>query len=357
MRSVSDELADAIMAAGGELRFDEYLAIALYGESGFYTTTGRAGRRGDFLTSPEVGPLFGAVMARWLDTEWQRLGTPDRFLVIDLGAGPGTLARSIYAASPDCLPAIDYVAVEISAAQRQHHPSGIRSLDTLPNDVGEGVVVANELVDNLPFRLAVFDGGWREAYVALQGGRVVEVLRPWPEPVPTQFPAAPPHGARLPWHDLAQGLLLQAFQRLERGRLMVIDYAVATTAHLALRPWREWLRTYRGHERGRHYLADPGEQDITTEVAIDQLALTLGPPSALRSQAQWLQRWGLDNLVEEGRRYWNDHAARPDLTALQMRSRVSEAEALSDPRGLGDFVVIEWEVDSQTSSPHDAASI
>ena len=56
---------------------------------------GSAGRRGDFITSPEVGPLFGVVIARYLDAEWERIGRPDPFTVVDVGAGPGTLARSV----------------------------------------------------------------------------------------------------------------------------------------------------------------------------------------------------------------------------------------------------------------------
>ena len=60
----------AIDAAGGAIRFDEFMRLALYGEHGFYSDVGRAGRRGDFITSPEVGPLFGAVVARFIDAEW-----------------------------------------------------------------------------------------------------------------------------------------------------------------------------------------------------------------------------------------------------------------------------------------------
>lgn len=344
MPSVADELDEALSRQGGALRFDHFLDIVLYGRGGFYSTTGRAGRRGDFLTSPEVGPLFGAVVARWLDHEWQRLGRPDRFRVLDVGAGPGTLARTVLAASPQCLTALDYVAIEVSASQRAQHPHEITSLEHLPSDRCEGVVLANELVDNVPFRLAVFDGQWREAYVTRQGDRVVEILGPLPDPPSSVLAVTPRHGARMPIHQRAVELLMQSRDLLPRGRLAVIDYAVATTAHLALRPWREWLRTYRGHERGRHYLVDLGEQDITTEVALDQLCVGLGEPSVVRSQAQWLQRWGVDELVDEGRRFWTEHAARPTLEAMRMRSRISEAEALLDPSGLGSFLVAEWEL-------------
>ena len=110
--------------------FDAFMASALYGPTGFYSAGGRAGRRGDFLTSPEVGPLFGAVVARFLDAEWARLGRPEPFVVVDAGAGPGTLARSVLAAEPECLPAMRYVAVEVSGSQRAAHPGGIESATT-----------------------------------------------------------------------------------------------------------------------------------------------------------------------------------------------------------------------------------
>ena len=75
--SASEELRAAIEAAGGAIPFERFMAVALYGEHGFYTRpdAGRAGRRGDFITSPEVGPLFGTVLAAMLDAEWERLGT------------------------------------------------------------------------------------------------------------------------------------------------------------------------------------------------------------------------------------------------------------------------------------------
>ncbi len=315
------------------------MADALYGPTGFYSTSGRAGRRGDFITSPEVGPLFGSVVARFLDAEWERIGRPVPFTVVDAGAGPGALARSILAAGPACAEAMRYVASEVSAVQREQHPDGVESRADLPAGPFDGVIIANELLDNLPFRLAVHDGGWREAYVvALPDGRLVESLSDPFDPVPDVLPAHAALGARAPIQDAARDWIEDARRRVGNGSVVVIDYAVATTAELAGRPWREWLRTYRAHERGDHYLADPGAQDITTEVAIDQLP----EPDAIRTQAQWLQLHGIGELVEEGKRHWDAHAARPDLEAIRMRSRVSESEALLDPHGLGGFTVLEY---------------
>lgn len=319
--------------------FSEFMADALYGRDGFYTSGGRAGRRGDFITSPEVGPLFGSVVARFLDAEWRRLGTPDPFTVVEVGAGPGTLARAVLAAEPECAPALQYTTVEVAGHQREQHPAGVTSTDRMPAEPFDGVIIANELLDNLPFRLAVHDGVWREAYVvALPDGRLVEQLSAPFDPLPQVLPASAPLGARAPLQSVAAAWVHDARALLRRGTLVVVDYCAATTAELVGRPWRDWLRTYRGHERGGHYLAAPGTQDITSDVAIDQLP----EPDTVRSQAQWLQLHGIDELVAEGRTYWEQHAARPDLTAMKMRSRVSEAEALLDPDGLGAFTVLEW---------------
>ena len=316
---------------------------ALYGSDGFYSTTGRAGRRGDFITSPEVGPLFGHVLSQAIDAVWKRLGEPTDFQIVEVGAGPGTLARSILAASPQCLVNGSYVAVELSAEQRTLHPEGVTSTDVMPSNIAHGVVIANELLDNLPFDLWVYDDGWRNAHVIQQGGGFAELLMT--QDVPACLPSRVPLGSRAPVHSKATEWLTNALDVLSSGSVFVIDYCTPLTAEVASMPWREWLRTYAGHERGVHYLRNPGEQDITTQVCIDQLA-AMREPDAVRTQSQFLQLWGIDELVEEGKQVWTENAARPTLAAIKMRSRVTEAEALLDTTGLGNFMVLEWSISS-----------
>ena len=326
----------AIVAAGGTIRFDEFMQIALYGEHGFYNIGGAAGRRGDFITSPEVGPLFGAVVARWIDAEWHRLGASDDFTIVECGAGPGTLARVVFAAEPRWID--HYVAVEVSAEQRHRHPAGVRSVATMPPGGLAGVVIANELLDNIPFRLALFDGGWREAGVSLgRGTELVETTLP-ADPAWDWLPQHVPHGTRLPIQSAASSWVDAARAMFCRGTVIAFDYCTPATTSLIGRPWREWLRTYRAHERGGHYLSDPGGQDMTAQVCVDQLPAV----DSIERQADFLQRWGIEDLVEQGRAAWSAAAARPDLEALTMRSRAREAEALTASDGLGAFQVMSW---------------
>jgi SAM-dependent MidA family methyltransferase len=377
--TIADRVA-AEIRRHGPVSLDRVLEAALYDpELGFYETGGRAGgRQGDFLTSPEVGPLFGAVVARALDGWWRAMGSPDPFVVVDAGAGPGTLCRTVLAAGPACSQALRYVLVERSAAQRRLEAETLQleepslafapldpdteapvagsppgpicvSLAELPRISGTAVVVANELLDNLPFGLAEWRAGeWHEVRVDLAGGPTdfVELLVPLGgERSALLGRLVPRHrvaeGARVPLQDAARRWLREALALAgPGGRVVAVDY-VSTTPDLVARPQAEWLRTYRGHARGGELLDALGSQDVTCEVAVDQLA-TVNRPAANRSQVEWLRAWGIDDLVDEGRREWAERAHVGDLAAVAAQSRVAEADLLLDPTGLGRFRVLEW---------------
>jgi SAM-dependent MidA family methyltransferase len=314
------------------------------------------------------------VLARALDTWWDGLGRPDPFVVVEAGAGTGTLARSILDAEPACAPALRYLLVERSGALRERQaerlplePAAwvlgpveddddegrharadqgplVASLEELPTLRFSGVVIANELLDNLTFSLLEWrDGRWREVRV---GAGLDEVLVPAPPLLADEarrlVPEPPDEGCRIPIQHQSGDWVRSARRLLERGRVVAIDYC-ATTVELAGRPWPEWVRTYRGHGRGGHPLERPGTQDITCEVCVDQLP----PPTAHSSQAEFLRRHGLDELTAEARAEWEVAAATPTVAALKAKSRVSEADALTDGTGLGAFRVLEWEVSTR----------
>jgi SAM-dependent MidA family methyltransferase len=358
----------------GPLRYDEVIELALYHEEhGFYARGAGAGRDGaDFLTSPEVGPLFGAVLARALDRWWDDLGRPDPYVVAEAGAGAGTLAGSVLAAGPACAPALRYLLVERSPSWRERQarrlpvepaalvlgPSMaggpeddpqpvagvgplVASLPELPAVPFEGVVLANELLDNLAFRL--FERGEEAWFEVRVGDDLREILVEAPPADAAEADRFAPdarRGARIPLQGAAQRWLRRALDTLIAGRVVVVDYA-DTTPSLADRPWTEWVRTYREHGRGGHPLQHLGEQDVTCEVALDQLA-HVRPLTAEMAQASFLRRYGIDDLADAARRHWEARAHVGDLDALEARSRVAEVAALTDPSGLGGFRVMEW---------------
>ncbi len=222
------------------------------------------------------------------------------------------------------------------------------SLSELPAGAFTGVILANELLDNLPFTLLERGaGGWFEVRVGEDdaGSGLVEVLTPAAAPDAYLADRLAPDagaGARIPlqWH--AAEWLRTALHRLWAGRVIVIDYG-STTRELARRPAGEWLRTYRRGGPGGHPLSRPGAQDVTVEVCIDQLT-RVQAPALNRPQHEFLEAHGMGELVAEARAAWQAAAAAPDLTALAARSRVTEAAALADPTGLGAFRVLEWTV-------------
>lgn len=288
----------------------------------------------------------------------------------------GTLARDVLAALPECGPALRYVLVERSSPLRERQagrlalelPAGVlgpsgpqdddgwgtagrpgagpmaTSLPGLPALSFTGVVLANELLDNLPFLLVERrDDGWLEVRVGWGPGGAEEVLvaaRPDLAAEAERLAPGAPEGGRIPLQHGARAWLRQVLAMVERGRVVAVDYA-DTTASLAARPWLDWLRTYRAHARGGHPLDEPGSQDVTCEVAVDQLA-RLRPPAADRSQAAFLTAHGIEELVGSARTGWQAGAATGDLAALRHKSRLGEAAALLDPSGLGAFRVLEW---------------
>ena len=332
------------------------------------------------MTSPEVGSLYGACVAVELDRWWREQGSPDPFLVIEAGAGRGRLARDVLRAEPACAPALRYVLVERSEVLRDEQrrsldlepadealgpfaqvapddaPEAVEgagpvfvALDELPALELDGVVIANELLDNLPFGVAEWDGSrWQEVRVGLGGSELVEVMVPAAavdaealREVTAGLSIAT--GARLPIPRGIDAWFAATGRVLRRGVIVAIDY-VDDAAGLLLRGAPGWLRTYRSHQRGGAALEATGEQDITADVVREQLVRAARAAGFAvvsdRSQAEWLRDLGIERLVDEGRRVWEARAHIGDLEAVAGRSRATEASALLDPAGLGAHRVV-----------------
>ncbi len=231
------------------------------------------------------------------------------------------------------------MAIERSVTQRAQHPEWVISLDA-PHDavVGNGitgVVIANELLDNLAFTPVQRSNG--ELHV-------IDVIVDGDDQLATTLGSAlSPSEAALFDDSVDHGVLQSAaaawlqrcLEDLVAGSIIVIDYARLESQAVE-------IRTYAEHGYAGDPLDMPGSKDITVDVDLKQLQRAVEPATSIETQAQWLESLGIGELVEEGRALWTDGAAAGSLDALRGRSRIREAEALLDADGLGAFLVARW---------------
>ncbi|HEX5938230.1 MAG TPA: SAM-dependent methyltransferase [Actinomycetota bacterium] len=321
-----DAVADAIRDHG-PITFAEYMDIALYGPGGFYERP-TVGPDGDFVTSPHVHPIFAELLGRALADLHARLGGPRPFRVTEVGAGDGTLARQLV--GPLSALGGAYTAVDRSPGARQ-------ALDALDGvgvaDRIEGsphVIVANELLDNLPFRrLRGTARGTKEVTIALDGDRLVEVLA---EPPAGHAELA--DGEETILHEGAGTLIEDLAARLARpGYALLIDYG-------GLGGTGGPPHGYREHRPIGDLLDRPGETDITAGVDFSALGALAEDRGLIAfpavTQRHALTALGFDEWIrEELRRQHELLDRREGIDALRTWSGRSRATLLIDPSALG----------------------
>ena len=331
----------------GPIPFERFMDLALYHpDGGFFTGDQlRSQKAGDFLTSPEVSPLFGETLAGFVRSEHERIGDP--FTVVEVAGGSGTLIGPLLEVEP-----VDAWAVEASPAARAAlsevlEPSKVvERMRDLPSPL-RGVIVANELLDNLPMAIAqLTDEGWRERWVGLDGDRLVFVdapVRPEVAGWLDRFSGPVDVGGWVEVQLAAADWVPKALDRLGAGSLLLVDYG-DTAENLVPRRRDGTLRTYRSHHLGPDPLDEPGATDITADVnftAIATVAREAGAEVELWRQDDFLAELGLRERVSE-MRYEELELARSgnEMERLKLRTIRTEAETLMHPRGLGDFRVL-----------------
>lgn len=354
----------AVIAAGGPMPFTRYMAAALYDpEHGYYATRDdRPTRDGDYLTAPELHPIFGATLAAQVEEVWQRLGRPAEFRLREEAAGSGSLGLAILdrlvASGSGAASAVRYEPIEASpareaaarerlieaghgerlAAAHEHMPAGG---DEEPPLIG--MILANELLDALPVHRATVRGGeLLELHVEWRDDWFSEVaLAP---STPDLASALTRVGVELVEGQVAE-VGLQAADwargrgaRLQRGLVMVIDYGhpARELYDPELRP-AGLLRTYHHHHVGDDPYRFVGRQDLTAHV--DWTALELAAADGglevlgRTTQAEALSGLGLgDRLVEL--------QAQPGMTAGAYALARASVMRLLDPRAMGGFGVL-----------------
>ena len=284
----------------GPLRIDRYMGLCLgHPQHGYYITRDPLGDTGDFITAPEVSQVFGELIGVWAVGVWAALGQPDRFNLVELGPGRGTLMadilRTVRKAAPAFAAAARVHLVETSPALRakQREAVGDASWHDRVEDVPEGpmILIANEFFDAIPIRqFERREGRWRERVVGLEQGRLAiglgaevpgghgrdgDIL----EVAPARDEIARHIGARLKAHS---------------GAALIIDYG-----HLVPAPG-DTLQAMRQH-RFVPVTEMPGEADITSHVDFAQLARAFAAGGGVvhqgLTQRQFLLAMGLEQRI------------------------------------------------------------
>lgn len=302
--AVSQELSTRIAAEiarhGGWLSFARYMEMALYEPGlGYYSNPGQVfGAAGDFVTAPELTPLFGATLARqvspWLkDPALAGSGQ----VVLEVGGGSGMLAAQLLNALDNVgNHEVRYLILELSAERREHQRQTLKSLapglmdrvgwlETFPESFA-GVVVANELLDAMPVQLFEWQA---DAEVELQemGVTWVDGQFAWaPRPadtVLTETVAAlrnrlGPEGAQ--WHSPYRSEICPAQQAWMRtladcmtaGVVMLLDYGFAAPEYYHPQRDQGTLMCHYRHRSHADPFLWPGLSDITAHVDFTALA-------------------------------------------------------------------------------------
>jgi SAM-dependent MidA family methyltransferase len=301
-----EHLARLIAEHGGWLPFDHYMAAVLYTPGlGYYARPrplfGADARSGsDFVTAPELSPLFARALAVQLRQALAATGVDE---VWEFGAGSGALAEQL-------LPLLDvrrYTIVEVSGALRARQRERLAAFgdrvawaDELPAGL-HAVVIGNEVLDAMPVQLLAFDGErWHERGVVLHGGRLAFADRPTDLRPPIDSAFAP--GAVTEIHPQAEAFIRTLGQALRRGAAFFIDYGFPD--HEYYHPQRDGgtLMCHRAHAADTDPLADPGDKDITAHVNFSAVALAAQDSGAqvlgYTSQARFLLNCGLGALLD-----------------------------------------------------------
>jgi SAM-dependent MidA family methyltransferase len=321
-------IAKQIQAQGGWLPFDRYMALALYAPGlGYYSRDSRKfgvlpSSGSDFVTAPELSPLFGRCLARQVGQALLACGSGE---VWEFGAGSGALALQLLDTLGEQVR--QYTIIDLSGSLRERqrsvlapHTHKVRWLDTWPDSL-QGVVVGNEVLDAMPVQLLHFDGQqWLERGVVLQSTEGAEHLawmdRPTPLRPPTDGPFAP--GTVTEIHPQAEAFIASLAERLTRGAAFFIDYGFPEAEYYHPQRTGGTLMCHRAHLADANPLEAPGEKDITTHVNFTGIAVAAQNAGmdvlGYTSQARFLMNCGVMN----------------ELQSADLKSRVNAQKLLTE---------------------------
>jgi len=314
-------IGDALDAAAGWIGFDAFMALALYAPGlGYYARDslkfgtlpyqrqdGRAVAGSDFVTAPEISPLFGQTLAVQLR---QALEQTQTNTIWEFGAGSGALALQMLRSwAEQGHPVPQYRIVELSATLRARQQATLAAfadrvqwVDALPEQL-QGVALGNEVLDAMPVKLlARLGGAWFERGVAAAPAGPGWVWQDRPTKLRPPIEIAGEHDYLTEIHPQADAFIRTLAERLVVGAAFFIDYGFPE--HEYYHPQRHMgtVMCHRAHQADPNPLVLVGHKDITAHVNFTGLALAAQDAGlevlGYTNQAHFLMNCGLVNLMQ-----------------------------------------------------------
>lgn len=315
-QDVVQALRRDITAAGGSVGFDRFMEMALYAPGlGYYSAGARKfGGDGDFVTAPEISPLFSRCVATHCADVLRALGGGT---VLEPGAGSGAMACDVLleCERSGTLPE-SYLIVEVSADLRERQRARISALppplarrvqwlDALPARPWQGVIVANEVLDALPVQRVRVRGGVateRAVSCDAQGFHWRDGATPAALPADVRaLLAACPDGYTTEFCPSLSAWVASVTAALSRGIVLLVDYGYPRREYYHPQRMDGTLRCHYRHRAHADPFLWPGLQDITAAVdftAVAEAAVAAGlSVRGFTTQAHFLIGCGLDRHV------------------------------------------------------------
>jgi len=333
----------------GPMTFARFMGLALYDPDGGYyrAADARPGRGGDFLTAPELHPIFGEMIGRAVEDAWAGLGRPEPFVIREYGSGDGALALAMLPGLPR---AIGYDPVDVDPRRQASLQARLAAagLDgRLTKQEGgqiDGVIVANEVLDALPVhRVRQREDQLRE--LAVEVGADGAFLEVEVDPTTTELAARlATEGVTLADGQTAEVCLeldrwiAEATTQLRRGLVLLIDYGFpAGELYDPVRRRDGTLRAYVRHQVSDDPYRFVGRQDLTAHVdvtAVEAAAHRAGLTTlGITTQAEALIGLGIEARLREIQ-------ADPATTFEAYTLLRSALMRLLDPAAMGRFRVM-----------------
>ena len=264
----------------GPISISRYMEICLLDPNlGYYVKRDPLGVKGDFTTAPEISQMFGELIGLWAIKVWQQTGSPNRFQLVELGPGLGTLLSDALRAVDMFSPfpnAIELHLVEISETFRniqrsklsKYQPKWHDDLTTLPD--GPMFIIANEFFDALPIRqFKRRSEGWHERLVGLSASQGLEFVLSEKQVNSSLVPARhrnAPYGSIIEICPAAQDILAKVSGAIGRygGALLIIDYGHDGSL------FGDSFQSVKRH-KFHPPLENPGQADLTAHVNFGEL--------------------------------------------------------------------------------------